>query len=90
MLQQTVQMHFRRAKNFMGFARAFIMRKNPLKAMADNIVELLKSVLSIKQKQKLAHYRLNYQLHKLKQLENMIYENNEHNFLRGSKFNEMR
>ena len=74
----------------MGFARSFIVRKNPIKMILIGIINVLKEIFSIKQKQKVVRYRLNYQIHKLQEMENMIARNNEHTFLRGNKFNEMR
>jgi hypothetical protein len=77
-------------RNFLGFARSFIIRRNPIKAFLNDCLLLLKDTLSIKQKQKLARYRLGYQVHKLNELEGLIAQSNEHSFLKGSKFNEMR
>lgn len=74
----------------MGFARSFLIKKNPIKMMLITMVSMLKEMFSIKQKQKVVRYRLNYQVHKLQEMENMIANNNEHAFLRGRKFNEMR
>ncbi len=90
MLQQTVQTNFRRMRNFLGFARAFIIRRNPIKAFLNDCLLLLKDMLSVKQKQKLAKYRLGYQMHKLNELEELIAQSNEHSFLKGDKFNETR
>ncbi len=54
------------------------------------IVKILKDLFSITKKKKMANYRLNYQLHKLNQMEELIAKNNDHMFLQGQKFNEMR
>ena len=74
----------------MGFARSYIIRKNPIKMMLISMIAILKEMFSIKQKQKVVRYRLNYQVHKLQEMESMIARNNEHTFLKGRKFNEMR
>lgn len=89
-MQQTIAIHYKRIMNFMGFARNFILRKNPIKAFVNDCIAMIKDVFSIKQKQKMAKYRLNYQIHRLHQMETLIAQNNEHNFLKGAKFNEMR
>ena len=38
----------------------------------------------------MAQYRVNYQHYKLRQMEQLIAENNEHVFLKGNKLNELR
>ena len=70
-------------KNFLGFAKSYLIRKNPVKAFINDMI-------AINKKRKLAKYRLNYQMYKLNQMEKLIAANNEHVFLRGNKFNEMR
>jgi len=77
-------------KNFIGFARSYLIRNNPIKAFVDGFVATVKDMLSINKKRKLAKYRLNYQMYKLNQMEKLIAANNEHVFLRGNRFNEMR
>ncbi len=89
-MQQTVQLNLKRMKNFIGFAKSYLIRNNPIKAFIDGTVSTVKDMLSINKKRKLAKYRLNYQMYKLNQMEKLIAANNEHVFLRGNKFNEMR
>ncbi len=89
-MQQTVQLNLKRMKNFIGFARSYLIRNNPIKAFIDGFTATVKDMLSINKKRKLAKYRLNYQMYKLNQMEKLIAANNEHVFLRGNKFNEMR
>lgn len=89
-MQQTIQTNVKRIKNFLGFAKSYLIRKNPIKAFINETVALLKDMLSIGKKRKLAKYRLNYQMYKLNQMEKLIAANNDHVFLRGNKFNEMR
>ena len=76
--------------NFLGFARSYLIRKNPIKMALEETVKLLKDAFSVTKKKKMAQYRLNYQLNKLNQMEELIAQNNDHVFLRGQKFNEMR
>ena len=68
----------------------FLIRKNPLKSLSNSIVEGLKDFLTMKKKLKMAQYRLNYHRHQLNKMEQLIAENNEHNFLKGNKLNETR
>ena len=58
--------------------------------MIDGTITTIKDILTIRKKQKLVKYRLNYQIGKLKQMEKLIAANNDHVFLRGRKFNETR
>lgn len=76
--------------NFMGFARAFFIRKNPIKAFVNEFVELIKDFLTMNKKLKMSTYRLNYHKHQLNKMESLIAENNEHSFLKGKNLNEMR
>ncbi len=89
-MQQTIQTNIKRVKNFIGFAKSYLVRKNPVKAFINETVAMIKDMLSITKKRKLAKYRLNYQMYKLNQMEKLIAANNDHVFLRGNKFNEMR
>lgn len=90
LLQQTLEQNFRRFRNFLGFARGFVRRRNPLKSISKNITVVLKDVLTINKKIKMARYRLNYHRHQLQRMETLIAENNEHTFLRGKKINQVR
>ena len=90
LLQKTIQTNLKRMKNFLGFAKSYLIRKNPVKAFINDMIATFKDMLSINKKRKLAKYRLNYQMYKLNQMEKLIVANNEHVFLRGNKFNEMR
>ncbi len=87
---QTLQGNLHRLVNFLQFAKAYFIRKNPFKAFAASIVASIKDMLSIKQKLKLSKYRVNYHQYQLKKMEQLIAENNEHTFLRGNKVNETR
>ena len=76
--------------NFIGFAKSFFIRKNPLKTLSNAFVEIVKDFLTMKKKQKMSHYRLAYHSDQLRRMESLIAENNEHSFLRGKKINEVR
>ena len=47
-------------------------------------------MFSIRQKLKMAQYRVNYHKHQLNKMENLIAESNEHTFLKGKNLNETR
>lgn len=89
-MQQSIQANIRRMRNFLGFSRSFLIRKNPLKIFSKEFAAMLKNFFSMNKKRKMVKYRLNYQLYKLNQMEKLIAQNNDHVFLRGNKFNEMR
>jgi len=76
--------------NFMGFARGFFRRRNPLKAFAQEFAEIIKDFLTMKKKLKMSQYRLNYHRHQLHKMESLIAENNDHVFLKGKKINHIR
>ena len=85
-LQNTVK----RLVNFLNFARSFFKRKNPFKALIVSLLTSLKEMLTIRQKLKMAKYRVNYHTHQLYKMESLIAESNEHTFLKGKKLNETR
>ena len=89
-MREEIQDNLRRFVNFLNFARNFFVRKNPFKALAASLIASLKDMLTIRQKLKMAKYRVNYHKHQLYKMENLIAESNEHTFLRGKNLNETR
>lgn len=90
MLQQTLETNFRRFKNFLGFSKGFIRRNNPIKALSQGVVDMIKDFLTMNKKLKMSQYRLNYHKHQLHKMESLIAENNEHMFLKGKNINQIR
>lgn len=90
MIQETLQTNYRRFMNFLGFARGFFLRKNPLKSVAKEFTDVIKDFLTIKKKLKMSQYRLNYHRHQLHKMESLIASSNEHTFLRGRNLNQLR
>lgn len=90
MLQQALETRFRRFRNFLIFARNFLIKKNPLKEFVGEIVEGIKEFLTMNKKLKMSRYRLNYHKHQLERMETLIAENNQHTFLRGQNINQVR
>ena len=90
MLRDTLEMNIKRLIDFLEYSKNFIIRKNPLKAMANSIVDSLKEFLTMKKKLRMAQYRLNYHRHQFQKMEQLIAENNQHSFLKGSNLNETR
>ena len=89
-MREELQSNLKRLVNFMNFARSFFKRNNPFKALAVSILTSLKEMLTIRQKLKMAKYRVNYHKHQLYKMESLIAENNEHTFLKGKNLNETR
>ena len=89
-MREEIQENLKRLVNFMNFARSFFQRKNPFKALAASLISALKDMLTIRQKLKMAKYRVNYHKHQLYKMESLIAESNEHTFLKGKNFNELR
>lgn len=90
MIQQAVMLQTRRFINFMNFARSFLKRQNFVAAIQASVTSVFKDIFTVKKKLKMAQYRVNYQQYKLKQMEQLIAQNNEHVFLKGNKINELR
>ena len=90
MLRETLEMNIKRLIDFLIYSKNFLIRKNPVKSLKNSIIDGLKDFLTMKKKLKLAQYRLNYHRHQLHKMEQLIAENNEHNFLKGKNLNETR
>ena len=89
-MQQSLAASIKRLKTFLNYSKNYLRRNNPIKILRKEIVAGLKDALSINKKRKMIKYKLKYQMHQLNQMEKLIAQNNEHVFLRGNKFNEMR
>lgn len=89
-MREELQDNIKRFMNYMNFARAFFKRQNPFKSLAVALLSALKDMLTIRQKLKMAKYRVNYHKHQLHKMESLIAESNEHTFLKGKNLNETR
>ena len=85
-----IVLNIKRLKTFLTYSKNYLRRNNPVKVFQKQIVAGLKDMLSFNKKRKMVRYKLKYQMHQLSQMEKLIAQNNEHVFLRGNKFNEMR
>jgi hypothetical protein len=90
MFQESLELYIRRLLDFLLYTKNYIIRTNPLKTMSESIVEGIKDFLTIKKKLKMAQYRLNYHQHQLQKMEQLIAENSDHNFLKGSNLDQKR
>lgn len=89
-MREELQDNVKRLVNFLNFAKSFFKRKNPFKALLVSLLTSLKEMLTIRQKLKMAKYRVNYHKHQLYKMESLIAESNEHTFLKGKNLNETR
>ncbi len=89
-MQQAIRENIRRLKTFLNYSKNYLKRNNPFKVLKKELVASIKDALSFNKKRKMVKYKLKYQMHQLNQMERLIAQNNEHVFLRGNKFNEMR
>ena len=89
-MRDELQASYKRLVNLVNFTRSFFIRKNPFKALAVSLLTSLKEMLTIRQKLKMAKYRVNYHRHQLYKMESLIAESNEHTFLKGKNLNETR
>ena len=89
-MQQSIRTSLKRLKTFLTYSKNYLRRNNPIKIFKNEIIAGLKDALSFNKKRKMVKYKLKYQMHQLNQMERLIAQNNEHVFLRGNKFNEMR
>lgn len=91
MLQvEALQTNFKRMMNFFAYTRNYFIKKNPIKAMADDLLSGVKEALTVRKKLKMAQYRVNYHRYQLNRMETLIAENNQHNFLKGKNFDQTR
>ena len=90
MFQETLNLYIRRILDFLMYAKNYIIRRNPIKEISNSILEGIKDFLTIKKKLKMAQYRLNYHNHQLQKMEQLIAQNADHNFLKGSNLDQKR
>ena len=87
MFQDALMTNLQKIVNFFGYLVSYFKRHNPMLEFGNQIMAMVKDYLTMNRKLKMAKYRVNYQMYKLNQMEQLIAENNEHVFLRGNKLN---
>lgn len=90
MFRETLELYIRRILDFLIYTKNYLIRKNPLQSITTSIVEGVKDFLTVKKKLRMAQYRLNYHRHQLNKMEQLIAENSQHNFLKGSNLDQKR
>ena len=87
---EAIELYFRRLNDFLIYSKNYFIRKNPIKEFCSSVSESIKDFLTVKKKLKIAQYRLNYHRHQFQKMEQLIAENSEHNFLKGSNIDQRR
>ena len=90
MFRETLELYIKRITEFLIYTKNYMIRKNPLQSVTTSIVEGIKDFLTVKKKLRMAQYRLNYHRHQLNKMEQLIAENSQHNFLKGSNLDQKR
>lgn len=90
MFRETLDLYVKRILDFLIYTKNYFIRKNPIQAIITSIVEGIRDFLTVKKKLKMAQYRLNYHQHQLHKMEQLIAENSQHNFLKGSHLDQKR
>lgn len=90
MFRETLELYIKRIVDFLIYSKNYFIRKNPIQGIVNSVVEGVKDFLTVKKKLKMAQYRLNYHRHQLQKMEQLIAENSEHSFLKGSHLDQKR
>lgn len=90
MFRETLELYIKRIVDFLIYTKNYFIRKNPIQGFVNSVVEGVKDFLTVKKKLKMAQYRLNYHRHQLQKMEQLIAENSEHSFLKGSHLDQRR
>lgn len=89
-MQQIIQNYILRLGQMVEIYKNYAIRNNPFIIIRDQLIGMLKEFLTVGKKKKLAQYRVNTQIYKIKKMEQIIAQSNEHLFLQGRKVNEIR
>ena len=90
MFRETLELYIKRIVDFLIYTKNYFIRKNLIHGIVNSVVEGVKDFLTVKKKLKMAQYRLNYHRHQLQKMEQLIAENSEHSFLKGSHLDQKR
>ena len=90
MFRETLELYIKRIMDFLVYTKNYFIRKNPLQSVTESIVDGIKDFLTVKKKLRMAQYRLNYHRHQLNKMEQLIAENSQHSFLKGSNLDQKR
>jgi len=89
-MQQVITSYFTRLTQYLMYCINYTRRNNPIIAIRNQMLSSLQDFLTMGKKKKMAMYRVNAQISKVRKIEELIAKNNEHMFLQGRKINEIR
>ena len=89
-IQNEVDNIIQNITNFVYYITSFVKRNNLFEELVGQFLNFAKDFFTMNKKLKMARYRVNYQMYKLNQMEQLIAENNEHVFLKGQNLNQTR
>ena len=90
MFRETLELYYKRIVDFIVYTKNYLIRKNPLQSFLEYLVEGIKDFLTVRKKLKMAQYRLNYHKYQLSKMEQLIAENSQHTFLKGTNLDQKR
>ena len=90
MVQNRLQYHIQKMKNFYGFAKFFVKKNVTIDNIFGPFLNGIKDYFSLLKRKKMAKYRVDYQRYKLRQMEELIAQNNSHHFLSGRRVDDLR
>lgn len=76
--------------SFFRISQNYMKRRNPLLNMVQNTLASVQTFLSTKQRLKALKYRVQLMNYRIYQMEQVIQQNNPHNFKGGSTLNHLR
>lgn len=82
--------NFQNWASFLRISQSFIKRRNPLYTMLANTLNSIQEFTSARQKLKALKYRVRLMNYRIYQMEQLIQQNNPHNFKGGNGLNQLR
>ncbi len=76
--------------SFFRIIQSYLKRKNPLMNMVANLVNSFQSIANNRQHLKAVKYRVQLMNYRIYQMDQVIHENNPHNFMKGKNINQLR
>ncbi len=75
--------------SFLTMTIKYFKKTKPLESMIYNAIMNIQYFINLKQESKMAKYRMNHMMYRLNQMEEVIENNNPHNFLGGFNINRL-
>ncbi len=85
----STKMNIYNTLSFMTMTVKFFKKKRPLESMLYSAIMSIQYFINLKNESKMAKYRRNHLMYRLNQMEEVIENNNPHNFLGGFNINRL-